>query len=840
MKFPRVSGRRGTAILAMLVALLSRASGAPENTVVVVNGDSWASTYIANEYVKARGIPPWNVVYLYDLPSFDRLPVEDFRQKILLPVLQTMDNRGLQIQIDAVLYSADFPTMIDLTTDIGTEKISPALTPYGAITGLTYLYQAVQTKTTATLDLGSNFYMRRASLPVEDAPWSNEERETYLRLTAQVQEAGRQMVALRARPDPAGAEAISKKLHETLAAMEKLREKHPQAAELAYNMGCAYALLGRPDDALKSLQRAADSGWWEIRNAAADEDLVSLRGRPDFEKFLARTRETKFDPQPAMGFRGAIGWLQSGAPVQPEKGRRYLISTMLAYTSGRGNSVREALASLRRSASADSTMPKGTVYYMKNGDVRSVTREWGFDAAVDKLKASGVKAVVESGVLPEGKSDVAGATVGAEGFSWAASKSKILPGAICEHLTSCGGMLHEGDGQTPLTEFIRYGAAGASGTVTEPFAIQAKFPTPFIHSFYAQGSTLGEAFYQSLSGPYQLLIVGDALCKPWGRRLIVKTDDLQSGATLKGTVKITPRATSPDHIEAAIFELYIDGKRALITKNGAAFNWDTRTVPDGAHDITIVGSASDLVASQGRLVVPVEIRNSDLVLKVTAPGARERAWDKPIEVTASLPGAKEIVVMTNVRPVGRIPGDSGSVSIDPRVLGQGPVRLMTVAVLEGEGPRQLVGKPIDFTIVPPAPLHALSVPAGRKLVDDFEVRVGDDAPRFAKGTDGAWIGKAGLDKETETTIEGWFSVPDDDVYQFQLRGNAIVKALTVDGVPQSWPHGKGWWFIPVNLSKGLHRLNISTEQAGQAALEIRFGGTGTQRLDGARFKHLVR
>ena len=80
MKFPRVSGRRGTANLAMLLALFSRASGAPENTVVVVNGDSWASTYVANEYVKARGIPPWNVVYLYDLPSFDRLPVEDFRQ----------------------------------------------------------------------------------------------------------------------------------------------------------------------------------------------------------------------------------------------------------------------------------------------------------------------------------------------------------------------------------------------------------------------------------------------------------------------------------------------------------------------------------------------------------------------------------------------------------------------------------------------------------------------------------------------------------------------------------------------------------------------------------------
>ena len=60
-------------------------------------------------------------------------------------------------------------------------------------------------------------------------------------------------------------------------------------------------------------------------------------------------------------------------------------------------------------------------------------------------------------------------------------------------------------------EFLRHGAAGSSGTVTEPYAIQAKFPTPFIQTVYAHGYTLGEAFYQSVSGPYQLLIVGDAL-----------------------------------------------------------------------------------------------------------------------------------------------------------------------------------------------------------------------------------------------------------------------------------------------------------------------------------------
>jgi len=107
--------------------------------------------------------------------------------------------------------------------------------------------------------------------------------------------------------------------------------------------------------------------------------------------------------------------------------------------------------------------------------------------------------------------------VGKSDFNWPASGSTILPGAICEHLTSLGGVMVENGGQTPLSEFIRNGAAGASGTVTEPYAIQAKFPDPFLHVHYVKGCTLAEAFYQSVRGPYQLLIVGDPLCRPWAR-----------------------------------------------------------------------------------------------------------------------------------------------------------------------------------------------------------------------------------------------------------------------------------------------------------------------------------
>jgi hypothetical protein len=816
----------------MSAALGSTAKAAPENAAVVVNADSWASCAIANEYIAKRGIPPWNVIYLSGIPSLDSIPVAEFRQRILLPVLETLNGRGLSAQIDAILYSSDFPTMIDLNADVGKEQLPQVLTPYGSLTGCTYLYQTVTGKSPATMDLAGNFYVRRATAPTEDTPWSTEEREKYVKAAGQVVAAG-QVLKSKAPLDGKARD----KLKDAISTMEALAEKHPRAPELLYNLACGLVMLGRPEEAVANLQKAADTGWWEIQNAARDEDLAPLRSRPDFDKLLARLQQLRFDPQPAIAFRGAIGWSANGQPVPADKGRRYLLSTMLACTSGRGMSVRESLDYLRRSISSDGSRPRGTIYYMKNSDVRSQAREWGFEPAAAKLRALGFKAAVEQGVLPMNKSDVAGAMIGAEGFAWSQSSSKILPGAICDHLTSCGGMMGEGAPQTPLTELLRAGAAGASGTVSEPFAVQAKFPTPFLHVFYAQGCTLAEAFYQSVSGPYQLLIVGDALCRPWGKRINVTLEGVRAGQAVSGTVKLKARASSPDNLEVGLFELYIGGKRAFATKEKGEFEWDTTSAPDGPHELSVVASGNDPVTTQGRTVVPIEIRNGKDALTFTTEAGAEQPWSRPFEVQASAAGAKEIVIMQNVQPVGRIPGAKGKVPIDPRVLGLGPVRLRAVAVRDGEGPRQVVGKPLDMRIVPPQAMRPIAVPGGRMLIDDLSVRV-DERFTTAKHTYGDWLEKAGVNKKTRFTVEGWFTVPADDVYQFQVQGNVKVASLAVDGHDQDWPRTPGaWWFVPVNLERGLHRVRITGQGVDQPTLEVRFGGPGSVHLEGSRFKH---
>ena len=53
-----------------------------------------------------------------------------------------------------------------------------------------------------------------------------------------------------------------------------------------YNLACSYALLKRPDHALRSLRCAVELGYRDFRYMCEDRDLESIRSDPRFSKLL--------------------------------------------------------------------------------------------------------------------------------------------------------------------------------------------------------------------------------------------------------------------------------------------------------------------------------------------------------------------------------------------------------------------------------------------------------------------------------------------------------------------------------------------------------------------------
>jgi uncharacterized protein (TIGR03790 family) len=398
---------------------------------------------------------------------------------------------------------------------------------------------------------------------------------------------------------------------------------------------------------------------------------------------------------PSRAFRSRYLWDENGKRTESATaGQRYLLSTTLGVTRGRGNTIEEVLSYLRRSVAADGTRPRGTVYFMWNRDVRSTVRDKCFASIAEQINRAGGRATVRQGRLPDGAKDVAGLMVGLASFDVAGSGMQILPGAICEHLTSAGGVLTAGAHQTPLSDFLRQGASGASGTVTEPRAIQAKFPLPSLQLHYVRGCSLAEAFYQSVSGPYQLLVVGDPLCQPWAVAPRVAIKGISDPKNVSGELSITPSQAMAGGRPIGVFELFVDGRLVARSAPGKSLALDTTKLPDGYHELRVVGIQADAIETQGRQIVPLHVRNAEAPVELqVAPSPGVSQLGK-LKMRVKHPGATSIAIRQNSREVGRVQGESGEVEIPAAMLGRGPVTLQAFS----EGPTATVSPPVRISV----------------------------------------------------------------------------------------------------------------------------------------------
>ena len=115
-----------------------------------------------------------------------------------------------------------------------------------------------------------------------------------------------------------------------------------------------------------------------------------------------------------------------------------------------------------------------------------------------------------------------------------------------------------------------------------------------------------------MTGPYQLLIVGDPLTQPWRRKFSLSFEGLAKDNSVTGNVMFKPKTDSADGISSAEFELYVDGLRVQSVKPADSLRWDTRKHADGEHVLTVVARGNDSVQSIARARVTVRVRNAGL------------------------------------------------------------------------------------------------------------------------------------------------------------------------------------------------------------------------------------
>ena len=630
------------------------------NWIIAVNGQSVTSRTIANHYCAARNLPPRNVVVLTGIPDSDQITVDQFRELILRPLVEAINKRGLANQIQGIAYSADFPTAIDIQADIASvQNKSPYLTPVGSINGLTFLYRQVLAKDPSYIGFESNLYAAR---PVS---------RLFLPLLPD-----EQTKSLKTLVD---------------------ESKHREAAELLqtatqslntqlvfpmqYLEALQWAKANEPERALKALEASIRNGWVYREHLLNDPVFASLAESKDFQRIARRCPEQKFDYLASRSFDARTFYsMNMLGSDNPKYGSAYLLSMTLAVTRDLGITKSEAIRNIQTSTGADYSNPDGEFVFTKTSDVRTKTREPSFALALDALKARGKRASIVENAMPLRDLSCSGVMMGTADFSWASSGATLLPGSIADNLTSLGGAMTTSS-QTKCTEFLRFGAAVSSGAVTEPYSIQNKFPHPMIHVHYVDGLTAAEAFYSSVTCPYQLLIVGDPLCQPFADppRFTLK-HTLQSK---KIAIAINLQNQEMDsELEPDSIQLYVDGVLRGQSPYDPAIIVNLDGTKLGQYEIRVAvlkGQRVQQTFEQSLTIVLDDLEGQ--LIRLSGPSVWKLSDEKPLSVLIEK-HACDVTILQGLETLGTIKAGDTALELSPNQIGYGPVKLYAQAQLE--------------------------------------------------------------------------------------------------------------------------------------------------------------
>ncbi|WDQ16003.1 hypothetical protein [Rhodopirellula sp. P2] len=673
-------GRLILAFLACVFGPQAHAGISGENIIVVVNADSEDSLTLANHYVQLRDIPPSNIVLLEDVPSGLRVSLDDFREKILKPVLTELNDRGLGAHAQVIAYSAGFPTAVDIrehTKRLTDENQKKYQRPVASINSMTFFYRWVLADSPDYLGWVSNFYARGSFERHFANPFAGEAGEKF-----------------EAAEDATNNAESTEDWSEAADLWTAIAEDYPTLYPVHVRAAEAYANADELDSAVQRLAMATAGGWANRRYVEESDSLQKLKETDGFETILALLQDVPMKNQGPVPFATNVGWTSTGHPIPNAKGGMpYILSCVLGVVHQRGSTLEQAIEVLERARKADRTSPDGTFGFAKTSDVRVTTREPLYADALAWLISRDQNVEIFASKLPTSDKAYSGMMLGAASFDARKRSWSMTPGAIAENLTSLGAAFETGS-QTKLTELLHAGAAISSGAVAEPYALVHKFPTPMMHAYYAEGVSAIEAFYLSTTSPYQLLIVGDPACQPFAKAPIDFVR-IEAGEVTDDKIPVNffwqqlpgNAATSP----TAAIELHLQGKRIAVARPTNKIEIKLPSSLQGALHCRAVLIGQHPTQPHVAITQTIVLGNPNALPTIE----QKTVDDEQIQVRLACPDADRIELKHLGRVVAEIEGPSGTVSLTPTQVGRGPIQLDAVGHV---GEQAIPGEPqlIEF------------------------------------------------------------------------------------------------------------------------------------------------
>jgi len=595
-------------------------------------------------------------------------------------------------------------------------------------------------------------------------------------------------------------------------------------------------------------------------------------GQATYPSAIYNVTNTAYSDAPA-NFRGPVPTgtrALSGATAI--NGKTFWPISSIGLTGRSSLSPKEALAFLERSKLHDSAKADGTVYWPLNSNIRSLTRQSEIRDVAETWRTRGIKYWVtgDSAAFngwPTNRTDIAGGIAGIANFS-IHNGNTILPGSWIDHLTSNGGEWNTfNPGQTSATQWLRAGADGSSGTMSEPYAVAGKFPHAHIQTHFRAGASLVEAFWQSIENPAEILCAGDPLLQPFADFPVVNVSAPADGATVSGNlaISVTASGTNGKVIEPNL-DLFVGGKRVAIGAAGetvaaarvaGGFTLNTATIPDGWHELRVAAYNADAVRTQTEARFSINVNNAGQSLALAGPATINP--DSTANFAATVTGLGDLTALTlqaNGRTLGTFPVAGGAITAD---LGATGVRApldgsWTLFAIGTRANGQQIFSPPLTTVVSWPAMPATPAPAlGGALADVrffLDTSTGGfnwdtatpDAIKTTAGdpTHGLYLTPTNIPgitisdyttKKPGYQLDFWFHAPSDDWYEigfdFGAEKNSQTRSAFIDGLALV---ESDFRFQPRRLAAGWHSVRCRTalNNALWASWKIRIRGGSSQ------------